>query len=377
MPTSGEVSLYFHIPFCSRKCPYCHFYVLPNDESLKSLLMEALALEWQSILPKLAGKRIVSIYFGGGTPTLLGPEAIHTILEKIERPQECEITLEANPENVSAMPAFAAAGINRVSIGVQSLDDSSLMTLERQHNAQTALAAIETTYRAGIKNISIDLMYDLPNQTLESWERTLSHLAALPITHLSLYNLTFEPATVFFKKRKELQPLVPTPDLSLQMLEKAVSHLEKIGLMRYEISAFAKQGFASRHNSGYWTARPFLGLGPSAFSYWEGRRFRNMAHLKNYAAALQRKEAPLDFEETLSPTARLAELLAIELRLTAGVDLPTFQQRHGPIPPSLLESLLTLHTKGWLQENSSRIQLTETGRLFYDSVGEELVQLDP
>ena len=170
-----------------------------------------------------------------------------------------------NPEDVtpSLMKGYFDAGVGRVSIGVQSLVDSSLEILERTHSAQEAISAIEDTYEAGIENITIDLMYELPDQTTGSFQKTLDQLAALPISHLSLYNLTIEPHTAFSKRKLRL----PKEEEGLKMLESAVSRLESIGLRRYEISAFSKEGYESRHNLGYWTARPFFGLCPSAFSY--------------------------------------------------------------------------------------------------------------
>ncbi len=375
IPTNGRLiepaSVYFHIPFCSRKCPYCHFYVLPDEERFKTQLISALALEWKKQAPLLAGKDLISLYFGGGTPFLFGPDAIKTIIEWVNPPKHAEITLEANPENVTLelMQAYKKAGINRVSIGVQSLDDSSLNTLERTHNAAAAIRAIELTKEAGIDNISIDLMYDLPSQTLESWERTLDRLEHLPITHLSLYNLTFEPHTVFFKHRKKLTPLVPTPDLSLKMLETAVQRLEALGLARYEISAFAKPGYASKHNSGYWTARPFLGFGPSAFSYWEGKRFRNIANLSAYAKALAAGDSPVDFSETLAHPDNLHELLAVRLRLLEGVDLAQFP----PLPPATHAILHSLATQGWLELQPAHVKLSQEGLLFYDSVATAII----
>lgn len=360
-----DASIYFHIPFCSKKCPYCHFYVLPDKADLKKKLLESLALEWKQNLSKLNDKNIVSIYFGGGTPSLFGPEAIGEILSWIPFPESCEITLEANPHEITLplMQQFAKAGINRVSIGVQSLDDVTLKILGREHSAKKAIESIELTSHAGISNISIDLMYEVPGQTIESWRKTLSH--SLPITHLSLYNLTFEPETVFFKKKKELTPLLPQPEQSLEMLQMAVSHLEKIGLERYEISAFAKKGFQSRHNIGYWTGRPFLGFGPSAFSYWEGKRFRNVAHLNKYAEALAEGRSPVDFEEKLLHPANLHELLAVRLRLLEGVDMRDF-----PVDPGIFD---LLEKEQWLEKSEERAKLTEKGLLFYDSVGEAVV----
>jgi oxygen-independent coproporphyrinogen-3 oxidase len=245
--------------------------------------------------------------------------------------------------------------------------------LGRNHSAKKALYAIEQTALAGINNISIDLMYDLPDQTIASFERTLNQIEGLPITHLSLYNLTFEPHTAFFKRQKALAPLLPSPEASYAMLDLACARLPQMGLHRYEISAFAKEGFHSIHNSGYWTARPFLGFGPSAFSYFEGKRFRNVSHLNRYAKALQSGLSPIDFEEQLSYPDNLHELLAVELRLLKGVDLSRFEQRHAPLPATTKALLDELKQKGWLLQENGQIRLTAQGRLFYDSVASSII----
>jgi oxygen-independent coproporphyrinogen-3 oxidase len=382
MPTlnSKEVSLYFHLPFCTQKCAYCHFYVLPDKDSLKEQLMEGLKREWQQQLPLLQGKQIATIYFGGGTPALFGPDRIATLLGWIF--QSCavtstppEITLEANPENMTPelMDAYAQAGINRVSIGIQTLDPDVLNKLRRIHGPKKAIESVFITAQAGISNISIDLMYDLPGQTLAGWQETLQRASDLPITHLSLYNLTIEPHTLFFKQREAIAKQMPDPLLSLQLYESAVEILQKKGLYQYEISAFAREGFLSRHNTGYWIGRPFLGFGPSAFSYWEGRRFRNIAHLGRYSKQLEAGELPIDFEEKLSQEARGNELLAIHLRLLNGVDLKEFQLQHGELAASTLSTLSSLRQEGLLTVNNDNISLTQRGILCYDTVASEIV----
>jgi oxygen-independent coproporphyrinogen III oxidase len=365
MPTTGEISLYFHIPFCRRKCPYCHFYVVPHNEGFQTILLKALRQEWQLYQHLTAGKKIVSVYFGGGTPFLFGPTAIQEILSWVRAPKEAEITLEANPEDVTleAMQAYAKAGINRVSLGVQSLDDATLKMLGRHHTAEQAKQAVVATSQA-IDNITIDLMYEIPSQRLPGWIETLNQATQLPIRHLSLYNLTFEPQTVYFKKRSELTPLLPSSDESLQMLNAAVEILEK-KLPRYEISAFAEKGFESKHNTGYWEGRPFLGFGPSAFSDWEGRRYRNSCDLKKYAEALDTGKSPVDFEEKLSPLASLHERLAIRLRLLSGIEMKDY-----PVDPKIYQKL---EEKGWIKLEKNRACLTQQGLLFYDSVAEEVV----
>jgi oxygen-independent coproporphyrinogen III oxidase len=377
---SREISLYFHIPFCSKKCPYCHFFVLPNEEKLKISFVEALLKEWELRLPQMQEKRIVSVYFGGGTPTKLSPGQFHLILEKIYQSKipissDCEVTLEANPEDItiSLMREFRALGINRVSIGIQSLNDEDLIVLGRGHNAGRGIQAVEAVYEAGISNISIDLMFELPSQTLEGWEKCLKKLCNLPLTHLSLYNLTFEPQTVFFKKQQQFLAQLPPDEVRLEMLQRAVQFLESIGLERYEISAFAKPGFYSRHNTGYWTGRPFLGLGPSAFSYWEGARFSNAANLKKYMNELKRDRFPVDFEECLEYPRRFQELLAVQLRLIAGVNVSQFIAKHGPLPERVEVSLQRLIEKRWIEKKADIVKLTAPGQLFYDSVATELI----
>jgi oxygen-independent coproporphyrinogen-3 oxidase len=239
-PTSSEISLYFHIPFCTKKCNYCHFYVLPDQEPLKNQLLIALKLEWKRMLPLLINKCIISIYFGGGTPSLFSPDRIQAVLETIHQDlpfdySTTEITLEVNPENgyFSLMRAYAQAGINRVSIGIQTLDQELLHLLGRLHSPSLAKRSVLETYEAGITNLSIDLMYDLPRQSLKHWETTLQEIGTLPLSHLSLYNLTIEPFTVFFKKQNFVRPLLPDEETSLAMYNAAIEYLTSFGLEQY------------------------------------------------------------------------------------------------------------------------------------------------
>jgi len=373
IPTTGkEVSLYFHIPFCTKKCPYCHFYVVPNKPLFQNILSEALQLEWEQKLPLLKGKTIVSVYFGGGTPTLFAISEIEKILDRIKKKLEIspasEITIEANPEEANSVlfENLRKIGINRLSIGVQSLDDRELNILGRTHSAKMAKKAI---YEASsfFQNISIDLMYDLPDQTEASWDYTLDEVAKLPITHLSLYNLTFEPHTSFYKRRHLLHP--PDQTISLRLLQKAVHRLESLGLKRYEISAFAKESYFSHHNTGYWTARPFLGFGPSAFSFWEGERFRNIANLQRYARSLKEGSSSVDFREKLSYPANVKELLAVNLRLLGGVDLRPFS----PLPEETQIAIKKWIEEGFLEQKANHLRLTEKGVLFYDAIAEDVI----
>lgn len=366
------ISLYFHIPFCTKKCPYCHFYVIPNRVPFHKTLEEGLFLEWEARLPQIRGKKITSIYFGGGTPTLFAPEGIGKILKRIRSDgiaiePSCEITIEANPEEVSEtlFRHLIDLGINRLSLGVQSLDDRSLQTLERIHSAKRALEAIQAAAKAGIKNISIDLMYDLPDQTESSWNETLAKLSDLPIQHLSLYNLTIEAHTSFYKRRNLLS--FPDPLSSLRMLNAAIRSAEKIGLKRYEISAFAKENFQSRHNLGYWTGRPFLGFGPSAFSFWEEERFRNIANLQRYFRDLKNGILPIDFKEKLPSPQKYKELFIIGLRLLEGTT------PHPNAPQEMRETIDRFLKEGFLMKRKSKIALTEKGLLFHDTIASEII----
>lgn len=377
---SRLISLYFHIPLCAKKCHYCHFFVIPDKKELHQQLIDALKLEMALWSSDLKNKQLVSIYFGGGTPSLLEASEIHQLLEEVNKyipfnSHSIEITLEANPETITQakMAAFAKAGINRISIGLQTLDNPLLVNLGRTHNSQTSIEAIHATANAGIRNISVDLMYDIPGQTLVSWENTLKGIEGLPISHLSLYNLTIEPNTVFFKYRESLQKIVPDPECSANMYKMAVSTLKGYGLEQYEISAFAKNECRSQHNIGYWTGRPFLGFGPSAFSYWENKRFRSVAHFNRYLNAVQKNNFPTDFSEELSPKDRRKELLAIGLRLKEGVDCQVFEEKHGPLEPITYLALESLVQKDLLEREENRYRLTYQGRLFYDTVAVEII----
>jgi oxygen-independent coproporphyrinogen-3 oxidase len=283
--------------------------------------------------------------------------------------------LEANPEDItrSLIESYAALGINRVSIGVQSLDDQLLQAISRQHTAEKAREAVLATRNGGISNISIDLMYDLPGQTPTTWERTFQSILDLPITHLSLYNLEIEPHTVFYKNRAVLQRLLPDSDTSLLLHEMALEILRNDGWNQYEISAFQKKGCHSTHNIGYWTARPFLGFGPSAFSYWGGKRFSAAANLSRYTKALQQGNSPVDFEEELPQTAKRKELLAINLRLLDGVNIIEFERTHGSLDLQTKNTIGRLIAQGLLYQSNGCLALSKRGLFFYDTIAAEII----
>ena len=350
-------SLYVHVPFCSKKCPYCHFFVQPLQDV--DLYLDGIKREW--LFRKSELSSLTSIYLGGGTPSLLTLPQLEILLALF--PKAEEITIEANPETLSleTLQGYRSLGINRLSIGVQSLDDTHLLQIGRTHSANKAVEGILLAERAGFDNVSIDLMYDLPHQTLSQWKKTVDTAVQLPIHHLSLYNLMFEEGSSYYKRQKTLRPLMPTDEESLAMLHYAVERLEACGLKRYEISAFGKQ---SLHNVGYWTARPFLGLGPSAFSYIRGTRFRNKPHLKQWHAALTKNLDPRDFEETLPYPDNLHELFLVHLRLLSGAPYT-----HLPEQTKARLNELSLY----LSLDKTHARLTPHGLLFYDTLASLLI----
>lgn len=371
-----NASVYIHVPFCRKKCSYCHFYVILDDVEKRRALVTALKAEWRRCRPLLEGKVLTSLYFGGGTPILLGGaeigDLVATIAGSVPVAGDCEITVEANPEEITAAGVrhLVAGGVNRLSIGLQTHDDAILHTLGRLHTGTSALAAIDTAAAAGITTLSADVMYDLPDQTLPLWEETLSRVAALPLHHISLYNLTIEPDTAFYRRRHHLAPRLPDDDTSAAMFSLARSYLTAVaGFDHYEISAFAREGRYARHNIGYWTDRPFLGLGPSAFSYWDGARYRNVANLQQYCDALAHDGATVDFTETLPADAHLRERLAVNLRLLAGVDLRTFPA----LSEDIRDTLRHLASLDLVVYDDPLVKLTERGLLFYDTVATMLI----
>ncbi len=360
MPITGEISLYFHIPFCKKKCPYCHFYVVLDQDFHKNLYFEALKIEWKKKLPLIQNKKIISLYFGGGTPSLF-PEAIIWVLKQCEKLplQNPEITVEMNPEDIhqDLIDKLAKANVNRISLGVQSLVKSELKTLGRAPSFKEHICLIADQ----IPNISIDLMIDIPNQSQKSLAQSLEKIPQLPIQHISLYNLTIEPHTHFYKTKPKL------PSDSALLLAQAIDFFEKEGFARYEISAFSRKGYQSLHNLGYWKARPFLGYGPSAFSFWEQKRFRNVCHILRYARSLKQGSSPVDFEEKLPDEKRQRELLCIHLRLKEGVELSKFQKQHGFFSEEHQKDIDSLLDQNFLIQKNHHLKLSEKGFLFYDT----------
>jgi oxygen-independent coproporphyrinogen III oxidase len=381
LTTGKEISLYFHIPFCSKKCHYCHFYSVKYCDNLKNKFLLSLQKEWEKKKDLLANSDVVSIYFGGGTPSLLEAEDVDTIISLIQKTPtitispSCEVTLEFNPDNISKekILGYKASGINRISIGVQSFHDATLKLLGRTHTSKKSIEAINTVNACGIDNISIDIMYDLPKQNKGNWKKTVSHISDLPITHLSLYNLVIEPKTLFYKRKEHLKKIIPNDELSLALLDEAIEQFEMMGLHRYEVSAFARDNKVSRHNTGYWLGRSFFGFGPSAFSYVDGKRSSNISNINHYIQALDENKCCVDFEERLPYPQNVLELFIINLRLTEGVDIEAFESKWSPLPSHTKTILSSLVNNELLSLTSSRYKLTKKGLIYYDTIASELI----
>ena len=314
-PTLG---LYIHIPFCRAKCAYCDFYSLARSEGRMDDYVRALAAALRRGAARAAGYAVDTVYFGGGTPSYLGAFRLAALLDAVTESyaveRDAEITFEANPESArdaSALRTLRGAGFDRISLGMQSASDAELRAVGRVHTAADTAAAVEAARAAGFGNVSLDLIYGLPGQTRGSWRASLAAAVALAPEHLSCYALKVEPDTPLFSARTGL----PDDDAQAELYLDAVDVLAAHGYAQYEISNFAKTGFASRHNLKYWTLGEYLGFGPGAHSDFGGRRFAVARDLD----AFLRGETVCSEDAAISPRERAAERVMLGLRLARGM----------------------------------------------------------
>ncbi|MBF5051390.1 Oxygen-independent coproporphyrinogen-III oxidase-like protein YqeR [Candidatus Clavichlamydia salmonicola] len=363
---NGDLSIYIHVPFCQKKCPYCHFYVVPFKPSYLDGYVQAIKKEWQRIKRLKKNLRIVSIMWGGGTPSLLPPAMLEEILSLFGPLDNIEISLEANPETISKENArlWKQIGFNRISIGAQSFTDSMLQTIGRTHSADKTISAIHTIHDAGFDNISADLMYELPDQTLEEWSYTLNTALTLPLTHISLYNLTIEPNTVFFARGDTLKKRLPAMEIGAEMFKIALEKLASHDFLHYEIGSWAKKTYMSSHNIGYWISRPFIGLGPSAFSFMYSRRYRNRANFHQYVKLATQGLSVIDFSEKLPKKDLLKESIAVGIRMIEGITINL------DWPLEIQDSILKLKNLNLIEEVSNKIRMTSFGLFFHDKIAE-------
>ncbi|OGN64846.1 MAG: hypothetical protein A2888_00485 [Chlamydiae bacterium RIFCSPLOWO2_01_FULL_28_7] len=374
MQTTGKnLSLYFHIPFCLKKCPYCQFYSTIYNKNEKDILIDAILKHINIYKNILDSRNIVSIYFGGGTPSLLDSKDIEKILNFLTISKNCEITIEANPDflKTEKIKDLKNSGINRLSIGAQTFNDSLLKKIGRTHSSEKTKEIILEAFKIGFENISIDLMYDLPNENLIKFENSLNEIKKLPISHVSLYNLVIEENTPFFKIKNKLKKIIPDNEESLKILNHAVNFLSENNFKRYEISAFSKNNKISIHNMGYWTQREFLGLGPSAFSYFENKRFKNISNTKKYSENIFGNKNFIEFEEVLNYPNNLLEHLIVNLRVLEGINLEKFEKNLNlKIPDTTIEFL---KNSEFIEFEENFIKLNAKGINFYDNLAIELI----
>lgn len=369
--------IYLHIPFCRKRCTYCDFHFSTTFESYRSALLEALRLEIQLRAPELQGT-VQTVYFGGGTPSLLSTDELSELLAVLRAncvlDSHAEITLEANPEDINEtnLIAWRQLGINRLSIGIQTLSDQTLSWMNRAHGVQEALLAVKLAQKIGFDNISVDLIYGLPNLDLPQWEQTIEQVLNLDVQHLSAYCLTVEPKTALnhLVRKKKLQPADETQQ-SEQFLRLLALANDK-GFEQYEISNFSLPGFHSRHNSSYWAFKPYIGLGPSAHSFDGKVRRWNIRNNTAYLKGVGKNENWFEVE-SLSANERRNEQILLGLRTKWGLDTTSLTSGWTQKENAQIEEFARL---GWLNLDQQKIILTDSGKLHADGIAAELFRLD-
>lgn len=365
--------LYIHIPFCHAKCAYCDFFSTPrrtNTDEYISALEQEFHRRKSSITEPFQ-----TIYIGGGTPSILNLRQLDRIIKFIPSDGISEFTIEVNPEDVTAELAeyIAASPITRVSMGVQSLDDTELNTIGRRHTADDAVNAVSALANAGINNISLDLIYGLPGQTFDSWKRTLSRIFSLSPAHLSAYSLMYEPGTRLWAMKESGKIQESPQELSEAMYRELCSMALSQGFNHYEISNFAKPGLHSRHNSSYWNLTPYLGLGPGAHSFYGTCRYHNPNDIGKYISS----NGNTAIAEHLTATQQANEYLLIRLRTRQGLSLDDYALRFGnrKLNRLLHDAKPHISSRRLILE-SERMSIPESMWLLTDTILVDLIDID-
>ena len=369
--------LYIHIPFCRQACHYCDFHFSTNTSN-KRAIVEAIASEIVLRKSYLPQGDMETIYFGGGTPSMLDEAELDLLLQTVHQhfhvAPDAEVTLEANPDDLSAdrLKMFSQAGINRLSIGIQSFHEPHLRLMNRIHTATEAEQCVRLAQDSGIDNISIDLIYAIPATDHSILRQDLEETFRLGVPHISAYCLTIEPQTAFgsWLKKKKIKPI--DEEFAAGQFEILVKSLAEHGYEQYEISNFARQGRYSRHNSSYWQQHPYLGVGPSAHSYNGISREYNISNNARYLADLGRSVIPATVE-ILSAADQTNEYLLTGLRTKWGVELGKLEElSEGAFQWRENRELQAMTRKGWVREESGILLLTEAGKLFADRIASDL-----
>ncbi len=380
MDSAGApVALYVHWPFCVTKCPYCdfnsHVRAQVDDAAWCAGLLADLAHE-AKLLP---GRRLASIFFGGGTPSLMPPTTVAAIIDAATTHwpalPDIEITLEANPSSVEAarFAGFAAAGVNRLSLGLQALDDADLKLLGRPHDLAQGLAALAVAQKH-FARVSFDLIYDRPGMTLDSWTAELGRALGFGTDHLSLYQLTLEPGTRFTALHAKGQLTMPDADTSADLFELTRAMTATAGIPAYEVSNHARPGSESRHNITYWTYGDYAGIGPGAHGRRQGVATERLKKPETWLAAVQAQGHGMASEVALTADERATEALVMGLRLGDGIDAALFHARTGRALPDVLRAdrVARIVAQGLLEHDSHGLRLTLAGQPFVDAVLKEI-----
>ncbi len=361
--TERVAGIYIHVPFCQGRCIYCDFYSTTEGEEWKSRYVDALLAELRMRRDELPLARVHSIYIGGGTPSQLPARALAAILNEVCRlfpvDFDAEVTVEANPDDVTPewLAALSHTPVNRLSMGVQSFDDALLRLIRRRHTAQQAVCAVEQAARHGISNVSIDLIYGLPTQTMEQWQADVRQALALDVQHLSAYSLSYEEGTPLWRMLEQGRIEEADEELSLCMYEHLIDSTRAAGFTHYEISNFCRPGRHSQHNSAYWHGVPYLGFGPGAHSY-DGMRTRrwNLSDLKGYVQAAG--SMPPHQSEVLTDDELYDETVMTRLRTSEGLSLDLLTAAYRAYCMAQAEPHLRA---GRLEQAGSTIRLTRQG----------------
>lgn len=382
LPAEPVDGLYVHIPFCFHKCHYCDFYSITNqsDERMANFVdrMLAEASHWARRLPIAPRPR--TIFFGGGTPTLLPATQMNRLLtglrERFDLSNVDEWTVEANPATVSEAycQMLRDHGVNRLSFGAQSFDTTELKTLERHHDPADVGRSVSIARAAGFERLNVDLIYAIPGQSMESWSRSLEAAIALGVSHISCYALTYEPNTPMAVK-KRLGEIVATDDaIEIEMMRYARRRLEGAGLLAYEISNYAAPGQECRHNLMYWLGGNYAALGPSGSAHVAGVRWKNQPHLGEWEVAVDGNELPATDVERLTSDTRAGELAMLALRLSRGLNFADFAARTGLDARSIFRDTIDRFTRtGLLAIADDAVRLTDAGLSVADALAAEFL----
>ena len=368
------LGIYVHIPFCRSKCEYCDFYSIPGarNKDLMERYLDATVAHIRETAPAAPGYEVDTVYFGGGTPSFFGARGLSRLFAEIDRrfnvSRDAEVTFEANPDSVTLpmLMSLRRAGFNRISIGVQSDLDEQLKALGRPHNYKQAQQAVSLARRAGFDNVSVDLMFGLPNQSREQWMQTLRHVIDLKADHISCYGLKVEPGTKLYAYQNCAN--LPDDDAQADMYFYAVETLESFGYKQYEISNFAKDGYICRHNMKYWVGDEYLGFGPCAASDFAGKRFTIEPDLEKYITGVMNKGVILSECETVPLRERAGEYLMLRLRTVDGVEEGEYT-RSFLLPFKPIEKvLLDLQKQDLTVLTNGRWRLTPKGFMLSNSI---------